>query len=64
MLFFQRLNALTAQGKLILVVTLPIGVLLQLMFLIFIIFIIAISKNRRGGGNNGRGTGTNGTSRF
>jgi uncharacterized protein len=34
-----------------------------LMFVIFIIFIIAISKNRRGGGNNGKGGHrTNGTS--
>ncbi|WP_047551237.1 TPM domain-containing protein [Psychroserpens sp. Hel_I_66] len=39
----------------------PIGVFV-FMFLIFIIFIIAISKNRRGGGNNGSGGRTNGTS--
>ena len=39
----------------------PIGFFI-LLFIVFIIFIIAISKNRRGGGNNGRGGRTNGTS--
>nr|WP_321231592.1 TPM domain-containing protein [uncultured Psychroserpens sp.] len=38
-------------------------VFLLLMFIVFIIFIIAITKNRRGGGNNGKGGNrSNGTS--
>lgn len=32
----------------------PVGIFF-LLFIIFIIFLIAISKNRRGGGNNGKG---------
>jgi uncharacterized protein len=41
--------------------TFPIGFFFFL-FIVFIIFIIAISKNRRGGGNHGKGGRSNGTS--
>ncbi|WP_456438720.1 TPM domain-containing protein [Psychroserpens sp.] len=40
----------------------PIIFIIALLFIIFIIFLIAISKNRRGGGNKGKGGRTNGTS--
>jgi len=40
----------------------PVIFIVILLFIIFIIFLIAISKNRRGGGNNGKGGRTNGTS--
>ena len=40
----------------------PIIIIFLLLFIIFIIFLIAISKNKRGGGSNGKGGRTNGTS--
>ncbi|WP_033960867.1 TPM domain-containing protein [Psychroserpens jangbogonensis] len=40
----------------------PVIIIFFLLFIIFIIFLIAISKNKRGGGSNGKGGRTNGTS--